>query len=423
VLATRHEVTIGAPNRDPRPSSQVQVRCFTAGALDQLLREHDITIASGYLLHQNPMIRKLARYLVMDVYGPFLLENLHLFGDASITDRMALHQRGVEVVLEQLEAADFLLCASERQRDYWLGALSMANRVNPYTFSADSSLRSLIDVVPFGLPTEPSKPSALAIKGVVPGIDRGDVVMLWTGGIWDWFDPLTAIEAVAKIEDEVPTLKLYFMGGRHPNPAIPPMIMARRAEELARDRGLLNSRVFFNDRWVPYTERVNYLCDADVAISFHHEHIETRFSFRTRFLDCLWTGLPILATAGDVLSDAAAAEGAGLTVADGDVDAVAEAMRALATDPDRRESMRRRSLALAQRYRWTTVAQPLLAYCGQPRRAADAGRPDLLLPRLPAPSVSNLVLAAYRRDGVAGLMRRAATRLKRWRVQTRVARH
>src|SRR5260370_18084086 len=105
-------------------------------------------------------------------------------------------------------------------------------------------MRSLIDVVPFGLPAELPRPTAHGIKGVVPGVGTEDVVVLWTGGIWDWFDPLTAIEAAAALADEVPRFKLYFMGARHPNPDIPPMIMARRAEELPRERGVLNRTVF-----------------------------------------------------------------------------------------------------------------------------------------------------------------------------------
>ena len=182
--------------------------------------------------------------------------------------------------------------------------------------------------------------------------------------------------------------------------------------------------MFFNERWVPYAERVNYLCDADVAISLHHDHVETRFSFRTRFLDCFWTGLPLLATAGDVLADAAAAAGAGVTLADGDVDGVAEALRALALDADRRRTMGQRSHALGEGYTWERVARPLAAFCAQPYRAADGGRRELVMPRMPSPRGSRLrvVLAAYRLDGAGGVVRRIVRRLKRWPARTHLVR-
>ena len=49
---------------------------------------------------------------------------------------------------------DFYLCASERSA-WWLGLLEASGRVNPATFDADPSLRTLIDVVPYGLPDTP----------------------------------------------------------------------------------------------------------------------------------------------------------------------------------------------------------------------------------------------------------------------------
>ena len=40
------------------------------------------------------------------------------------------------------------------------------------------------------------------MKGAYPGIDKNDRVILWGGGIWEWFDPLTLIRAVHRINQE-----------------------------------------------------------------------------------------------------------------------------------------------------------------------------------------------------------------------------
>ena len=56
----------------------------------------------------------------------------------------------------QLDAGDFFICASEAQRDFWIGTLHSRGRINPRTYADDPTLRRLIDVVPFGLPDEPS---------------------------------------------------------------------------------------------------------------------------------------------------------------------------------------------------------------------------------------------------------------------------
>ena len=89
------------------------------------------------------------------------------------------------------------------------------------------------------------------------------------------------------------------MGFKSPNPQVPLMNMATAAKDLAQELGLENKNVFFSESWTPYEERINYLLDADLAVSAHFDLPETRFSFRTRMLDYLWAGLPILTSHGD----------------------------------------------------------------------------------------------------------------------------
>ena len=60
--------------------------------------------------------------------------------------------------------------------------------------------------------------------------------------------------------------------------------------------------MIFND-WVPYDERALYLMEADLGVSTHHAHLETRYAFRTRMLDYLWARLPIVCTEGDHFGD------------------------------------------------------------------------------------------------------------------------
>src|SRR6185503_10968946 len=50
-------------------------------------------------------------------------------------------------------------------------------------------------------------------------------------------------------------------------------------------------------------ERGAWLLDADCAVSAHLDHLESRYAFRTRLLDCFWAGLPIVCTRGDELAD------------------------------------------------------------------------------------------------------------------------
>jgi glycosyltransferase involved in cell wall biosynthesis len=268
---------------------------------------------------------------------------------------------------------DFFTCASQRQRDFWLGSLSALGRVNPYNYDADPLLEKLVSVVPYGMPSQPPRQQSHALRGTLPGIGPDDKVVLWGGGVYNWLDPISLLRAVDRLRHRVPELRLVFLGLRHPNPAVPEMPVATELQALSAQLGLTGKHVFFNPGWAPYERRADYLLDADVAVSTHLDHLETRYSFRSRVLDYLWAGLPMVLTGGDVLADEVAAAGLGVTVAAGDVASLEQALeRVLSAPPPPRLFA-----ALAQRYTWQRAAEPLLEFCLSPRRA-----PDLMVRRL-----------------------------------------
>ena len=78
----------------------------------------------------------------------------------------------------------------------------------------------------------------------MPGIRQTDDVLVWAGGIYDWFDPLTLIRAVHGLAKRRPSVRLYFMGLHHPNPDVPPMQMAIDARALAEELGLAGRMSF-----------------------------------------------------------------------------------------------------------------------------------------------------------------------------------
>jgi glycosyltransferase involved in cell wall biosynthesis len=200
-------------------------------------------------------------------------------------------------------------------------------------------------------------------------------VILWAGGVYNWFDPLTLVRAVDQLRQRRPDVRLFFLGMRNPNPHVPEMRMAAATRELSDALGLTGKHVFFNDEWVDIDDRQNYLLDADVGVSTHFQHVETTFAFRTRMLDYLWAGLPIVATGGDTFGDLIAAEGLGVTVPEQNVDALAVGLERTLYDAafaaDCREAVDR----VRDAYSWETALRPLLEFCRSPRRA-----PDLVTP-------------------------------------------
>lgn len=253
----------------------------------------------------------------------------------------------------------------------WLGHLAALGRVNPLTYDDDAELRRLIDVGSFGISHQAPVKTRRAVRGVIPGIGENDRVIVWGGGVYNWFDPLTVIRAIAQIRAEIPNVRLLFMGAKHPNPDVPQMQMLRDARALADELGLTNVHVFFNEEWVDYADRHNYLLEADVAISAHLAGLETDFSFRTRMLDYLWAGLPIVATEGDYFAQLIAERGLGAVVPAEDVGSMADAFVRLLSDDATRAACAERVAEVAGEFHWENTLAALVEYCRNPWQAAD----------------------------------------------------
>ena len=51
-----------------------------------------------------------------------------------------------------------------------------------------------------------------------PAIGADDPVVVWGGGVYDWFDPLSLVRAVDQLRKSVPDIRLVFLGMTNPNP-------------------------------------------------------------------------------------------------------------------------------------------------------------------------------------------------------------
>jgi len=338
----------------------------------------DMIVFQGHAMAVFDGLRRSDKVLVVDIYDPMHLEQLEQgreLGDPQWTKQVA---DATEILNEQLARGDFFLCASERQRHFYLGQLAALGRITPATYRGDPDLRGLIDTVPFGLPSEAITHDRDVLKGILPGIGVDDKVVIWGGGLYNWFDPLSLIRAVAALSSTRPNIRLFFQGTQHPHPGVPEMRIVADSRQLAADLGVANRHVFFNDSWVDYADRHNYLTEADAGVSTHHAHVETTFSFRTRILDYLWAGLPMVVTAGDHFADLIERERLGVVVPADDVDGLADALERVLFDEKFAAEARRNIERVRSDYTWEAVLEPLRRFTLQPRPAADrpqAGQP------------------------------------------------
>ena len=383
-LAEDADVILFTPEESDLSHGSLRIVSYTEDTLVDRASACDAILCQGFIFNNFPGLKELGKHLIVDLYVPMTLEALAQYEHKSMDEQAAVQQNIIAAILEQLTIGHFFICASERQRDYWLGLLTAVGRIDPKSYGDDCSLHRLIDVVPFGLPDEPPYSDKKSLKGVYPGIGEKDKVLLWGGGIYNWLDPFTPIKAVAELAQRRNDIKLFFMGARHPDPNVPAMKAYDEAVALSRKLDVLDSSVFFNNKWVPYSERVGFLLDADLGVNANIDHIETRFSFRTRILDCIWSALPVVSTHGDFLSSLVEQRRLGLVTDPGDTHAYAQAIETLIDDPVRHEEYRKNLRAVAAEFTWSEATRPLRGFLeriasGKPG-AADGSRLQISLP-------------------------------------------
>jgi glycosyltransferase involved in cell wall biosynthesis len=359
-VASEHPIERHAPGI-------VAERFASDDELQDLAAEHDVVVVQGFALQRWPFLAHVPGVLVVDLYDPWVFENL---AHAARQDGPAAAERiamDVQVQSELLEAGDVFICASERQRDYWLGMLTARGRIDALEHARDPALRRLIDVVPFGCPTIPPTPGEPQLRGVAPGIDEDSFVFLWTGGAWEWFDPLLVVDAFAQVVEVEPDARLHFMGLELARADVPPSKAAQATRARAVELGLDGRGITFGG-WVPYDERGSVLLEGDVCVLAARDWGETRMSFRSRMLDHLWAGRPTISTEGDSLGSVFSARGAGMLVAPGDVAAMRDAMLRCMRDDELRDDMSAQARLLADEHTWERAVERLLPVVEEPWR-------------------------------------------------------
>ncbi len=376
-LSDRFDVVLAAPGNPARSHEGVEVVGYEMSSpkfpgLDACIANADVILTMGPLLAKLPLLRNLGKPTIVDLYDPFELEKLAQSPEVAGKHHLDMDLESRSALSLEANVGDFYICASERQRDFWMGVLLAEGRVNTVTYAQDPSLRALIDVVPFGIPASPPQKRRPVLKGVHPGIARDDVLLLWNGGLWQWFDPFTVLDALSLVLQERSEVKLFFAAGTHfDTGTVPVMPIYGQVVERCKELGLLDRHVFFGD-WIPYDERGDYLVEADLAVSAHQATVESHFSSRTRLLDCIWAGLPVVATSGDPLSDMIGELGLGRTVAPGQPELLATAILDLLDKPELRSQVQERARAIQSQYTWSRAVEPIAAFLERAAFAPDA---------------------------------------------------
>ena len=276
--------------------------------------------------------RRRSQRIVYDLFDPTVLELRELYGSRP-SPRQRIHLAAEWWRLsEALMRADLLICAARRQRHFYE---ALQSNDAPWI------------EVPFGIDLADARACEKS----------KDNIVVWGGGVWEWLDPATAVEAVVRVNREGVRCRLLFLGRARPNRDLIDRRRENRFDELVRAGG---PYVSANDEWIPYAERLSWLRAGKIAIMLHRRTAEADYSIRTRLFDAIAAGVPVVATAGGFAADLVAQESLGIVVPPGDAGAVSEAIRRLLTDDTLYTGFVQNLERIRPRFAWPVVTRPLV---------------------------------------------------------------
>jgi glycosyltransferase involved in cell wall biosynthesis len=277
---------------------------------------------------------------------------------------VASHDGGLaaawRTILPCLLSGDRFSTCSEAQRLAMIGELGACGRLNRYTAGIN-----LVHSIPMGVAFSKFEQTGVAIRG--PVVPKDAIILLWAGGFNTWTDVETLHAGVSRAMDRVPRLHFVAYGGAIPGhcETVFPRFMECVAAGPHADR-------FHLMGWAEPEKVQNAYLEADLAINIDCWSYEGLLGTRSRLLEWMRAGLPILTTRLCEFSVDLIGRQAAYGFETGDPESLASILIAAAGDPDgRRERARRAADLLEGDYANKRLLAPLLDWAAAPKRAPD----------------------------------------------------
>jgi glycosyltransferase involved in cell wall biosynthesis len=137
--------------------------------------------------------------------------------------------------------------------------------------------------------------------------EPGELVMLVSGAFLPWYDYKTLFKALNHlIKCGKTNFKVVFLGGNPRNPKFEKLILSM-GQNLQFQKRVIFSGLF------PFKERGDYYLQSDVGFNIPLPTVEDELSVRTRIVDYIWGGLPVITPARDEYSKMVVENGGGFT--------------------------------------------------------------------------------------------------------------
>lgn len=372
LLEDGHELALCVDARNPHPDADLlpagltwyAVPVDTVGWMPRLQAVHDqfvpdCIVAVDFYPTLWATRLNTTRPIWMDFYGdPLTISQVARYragSDQGIGTAIALMRYPL------LRGDVFSVCGAS-QGHMLVGELAMCGRLNSRTLGYDFTR-----IIYPGAPPVPNHEGQKTHSLSAFGIPSEAFVVLWCGGYNTWTDVDTLYYGLVTSMANNPKIHFLSVGAS-----------TYEAPETAYDRFVKSiEQSPYRERfhllgWRPWQEIPDYYYASDIGLNIDALHYETLYGTRTRLVEMLAYGLPVLTSEGAEISYLVPKKGVGASFASGDGDDLACTLLHLSTDLESLSTMRmaaRMLVASDWSFRATTAA--LRSWVAVPEVAPD----------------------------------------------------
>ncbi len=199
------------------------------------------------------------------------------------------------------------------------------------------------------------------------GIEANDFVVLWCGGYNTWTDVDTLFNALESAMGKDLTVRYVSVGAN--SYEAPDNVYTRL---LGMIENSPHKDRFSMMGWQPWTEIPTYYRHSAVGINIDALHYETIYGTRTRLVEMIAAGLPVITSLGAELSYMLEHHGAARTFEVGDWQTLADQIIALSSDPELRDQLAEKALTYAtDGLSFYKTTEPVRNWVANPTLAPD----------------------------------------------------
>lgn len=190
-----------------------------------------------------------------------------------------------EMTTEVISISDYILCAGNNQSQYYKGVVS-----SKIKNSANFIFENRIIEAPHGFHSNS--------KTVQKNSEDNRINILFFGAFYPWIENEISIQVIKMLAAE-PAFNIEVVGtinpfiGKHEK-------IQKKSLDVTKD--LIESGISIRE-WVPYESLYEIYEGKDLVISLNSNAIESELSWRTRSIDAIRFGVPLLTNGGDQISD------------------------------------------------------------------------------------------------------------------------